>query len=329
MVNATSILDGAEILKIDPDDIDVDLSGRIGFYFEDKARAFGRLMAVDGQRDLVKVSRSEPGTEQPWRLHVGLHRTMGARHEGFPIFAIEVSGTPEQLAELETSENLHRRKMEPIEQAKMVAAFATAMQERLAREHGDISQQQIAIRARWDAARGVRQLTEKALHDECADTDDTMSRVYGWQETAAEAFGFDKRTIQRAIRINRLLIEPFDSETVRALADHPVVGKNQKQLLDLTAIVSELKRREVVEILLADRSLSADDARVQAGVASNNGKDAPRRPIEKYRNQITGGWERLSLGEKRRFIPDLATMLHTAELKRAMRDRLNKELGDV
>jgi hypothetical protein len=83
----------------------------------------------------------------------------------------------------------------------------------------------------------------------------------------------------------------------------------------------------VIELLLEDEELSADEARVQAGIDERVG-DSPRADIEKHRNQIKSGWGRLSIGEQKRFIPDLAAMLHTRDLKMRMRDRLNEELGE-
>lgn len=62
----------------------------------------------------------------------------------------EGKGTPEELADLEASENLHRRPLGPIERAAFTAALVTAAQERIAREHGDLDQYQRGARARWD-----------------------------------------------------------------------------------------------------------------------------------------------------------------------------------
>jgi hypothetical protein len=40
------------------------------------------------------------------------------------VFAIEVTGKPEDLADLEASENLHRRPLAPIERAKFTPRCA-------------------------------------------------------------------------------------------------------------------------------------------------------------------------------------------------------------
>jgi ParB family transcriptional regulator, chromosome partitioning protein len=324
---SNSILAGATILELDPATIDTSLEARIGFFFPDKAAAFGRLMAVDGQRDLIKVSRAQAGGTFDWNLHVGLHRTRGALLEGLPIYGIAVSGTPEFLRELESSENVHRRKQEPLERAKFVHALCEVATLRIAREHGELKQAQIAIKARWDRVRERDLGADQALRDEAEDTGDKMSLVYGWQESAAEAMGLDKRTVQRALRLYRLLIEPFPPELVRALADHPVVGSNDKQLRDIADLPGENQRRAVIEALLADHELSAEGARVRVGIVGPGVKIAPGH-FDKFTGQIKTGWQRLNLHQRRAFVPEIAALMHTPELKRELRDRLNEELGE-
>ena len=102
------VLADAQLLELSPSDILI--PERIGFLHEDKAAALGRLMAVDGQRDPIKIVRYLPSKsieqcvsegKAPWRLVTGMHRLMGATYEGITIFAIEVSGKAEDLADLE------------------------------------------------------------------------------------------------------------------------------------------------------------------------------------------------------------------------------------
>ena len=54
-----SVLESAKAVVLDPNTIDV--FGRIGFYFPDKAAAFGKLMAIDGQRTPIMVSAQPEG----------------------------------------------------------------------------------------------------------------------------------------------------------------------------------------------------------------------------------------------------------------------------
>lgn len=320
-----SLLASAKLFELSPDHVDE--GDRIGFLHEDKAAALGRLMAVDGQRDPIKVVANPDNPDRPWTLVAGRHRLVGARIEGITVFAIEVSGKPEELVDLEASENLHRRPLSPLERAKFTAALVTAAQERIARQHGNLTHQQRGIKKRWAQVKSGEIRVEQALKDETDDTSATIAQVYGWEESVSEALGMSKRTIHYDLTLYRLLIEPFPAEMVEALARHPIVGENGAQLKALAAIKDEGQRRAVIEQLLADPELSADDARVQAGVDQRLTGATPVAH-QKFYDQIEGGWSRLGLTEKRRFIPNLAAMLHTADLKRDMRNQLNAELGD-
>jgi len=323
------LLADAALIELAPSDVMI--PERIGFLHEDKAAALGRLMAVDGQRDPIKVVRNLPSKpiadvvadgKKPWRLVTGMHRLMGATYEGIPIFAIEVSGKPEALADLEASENLHRRPLAPIERAKFTAALVQAAQERIAREHGDLPQQKLAIKARWDRVKHGEARVEEALRDETEDTCAKFAHVYGWEESVGEALGMSRRTIHNDLSLYRLLIEPFP-DLIEALSKHPVVGENASQLKAIAAVKDEARRREVIETLLADPEIGADDARILTGV------DRPAGPTpvgyEKFYSQITGGWSRLNDGEKRRFLPNIAAML-PAGMKRELRELLDKDL---
>lgn len=326
-MNDKSLLSGAKLFELSP--LHVDEGSRIGFLHQDKAAALGRLMAVDGQRDPIKVVAQPKNAHQPWRLVTGMHRLIGARIEGITVWAIEVTGKPEDLADLEASENLHRRPLAPLERAKFTAALVMAAQERIARQHGNLTQYQRGAKARWDAVRKHEMLAEQALKDETEDACSNLQQAYGWEQSVGDALGMERTAIYRDMRLYRLLIEPFPAELVEALAAHPVVGENASQLKTIAAIRNEGQRRQVIELLLGDPELSADEAKVRQGIGGADHSAAPRRGLEKYRNQIKGGWVHLNLREKREFIPDMVTMLSTPDLKREMRDRLNEELGDA
>lgn len=319
-----SLLSNAQLFELDP--ALVDTGNRIGFLHEDKARALGRLMAVDGQRDPIKVVAQPKNEAQPWLLVTGMHRTIGAALEGITVWAIEVSGKPEDLADLEASENQHRRPLGPIERAKFIAALVKAAQERLARQHGELKQQQLAVKARWARVRAGELRSDQALDEEASDTVDKMSAVYGWQESAAEAFGLEKRQIRRALSLFRLVIEPFP-ELAEPLSRHPVVGENAKQLQDIADIRDQNLRRKAIEMLIADPELSADEARVRIGVDAPDGR-APSQE-EKALSAVVGNLGRLSAAQQKQNLPMLVSGLKTIEVKRQLRDLLNKELGDA
>ena len=320
----SSLLSGAQILALDPNDIDD--SQRIGFLHPDKAAALGRLMAVDGQRDPIKVTKAKKGSALPWTLVVGKHRTVGARLEGLQVYAIEVSGKPEELEDLESSENLHRRPLGPIERAKFTAALVAAAQARMAREHGNLKQQQLAIKARWARVKSGEIRAEQALRDDTDDTCATIADVYGWEESAADALGMSKRTIHYDLTLSRLLIEPFP-DLIEALARHPVVGENGSQLKAICAVPDVAARRLVIEALLANSELSADEALVQCGIARATGGATPL-PHMKHVNAVVGNIARLTATLQKRHLPEIVAAFKSDAVKRELRDLLNAELGE-
>lgn len=325
LVARASLLSGATLFEVAPGHVDE--GDRIGFLHEDKAAALGRLMAADGQRDPIKVVANKKNADKPWRLVTGMHRLIGARIECIPVWAIEVSGTPEDLADLEASENLHRRPLAPIERAKFTAALVQAARDRLARQNGDLKQQRLAIKARWDRVKLGEMRVESALTEEVDDTRSNLGRVYGWEESAIEALGMSRSAIHRALAISRLIIEPFP-DLAEALSNHPVVGENEKQLGDIGRVASEADRRRVIQSLLADPELSADEARVKVGLGKTV---AQATPVEhqKYFDQIVNGWGRLKLQQQREFIPRISLLLHTPEHKRLLRDMLTEQLREA
>lgn len=321
------MLANAQLLELAP--ADVMIPERIGFLHEDKAAALGRLMAVDGQRDPIKVVRNLPSKpiadvvaegKLPWRLVTGMHRLMGATYEGIPIFAIEVSGKADDLADLEASENLHRRPLAPIERAKFTAALVNAAQARLAREHGDVKQQQLAAMSRWKRVNSGEITADSALDAETADTADNMSAVYGWQESVSDALGFDKRTVRRDLSLFRQIIEPFP-DLAEALSKHPRIGENASQLKAI-AQVAETHRRAVIEMLLGDTEISVEEAKVRLKIGLAAGPAATPVAHQKHYNAIQGGWSRLGTTEKRQFLPTMVTMLPDG-MKRELRDMLS------
>lgn len=327
------VLAQAQLLELAP--ADVMIPERIGFLHEDKAAALGRLMAVDGQRDPIKVTRNLPSKaiadvvaegKKPWKLVTGMHRLTGALMEGITVFAIEVSGKAEDLADLEASENLHRRPLGPIERAKFAAALVTAAQERIAREHGELDQYQLGAKARWDRVKHGEESAEQALQHETQDAADKMSAAYGWQESVADALGLDQRTIRRDLTLYRLIIQPFP-DLAEALAKHPVVGENGSQLKAITQVKDEGLRRKVIEALLADPEIGVKDAKIAAGL---EGFKPLAEPVhyQKYWNAIDNNWSKLGVTEKRLYLPKFVAKL-TPDMKAQLRALLDEEQADA
>lgn len=313
---------GEALLRIAPADIHI--PQRLGLYFPDKAAALGRLMAIHGQRTPITVRRSAAGVEQPWTLIVGMHRLNGAIIENLPtVVALErIGGTAADALDEEASENLDRREQPPLERAIFINATCEAAQARL----GNASQYKLGAKARWAKVRSGEINPSQALQGDSDDAADIVSAAYGWQESVADAFGRSKRDIRRALTLYKMLVEPFPALT-QALSDHPIVGKNQSQLLELAAIEGVDLRLQVIERLLADKELSADEARVQVGI-DKPASSAPVQPYQKHYDAITGGWSRLGRAERDRFVRDTLPTLLTPGQKRVLRDRLNEVLGE-
>ncbi|MFV0642952.1 MAG: hypothetical protein ACK5NN_00375 [Sphingomonadaceae bacterium] len=316
-----ALLADAQVLELNP--FEVDVQNRIGFHHADKAAALGRLMAVDGQRDPIKVVR---GTNNQWRLVTGMHRLMGARAENILIYALEVKGKPDELADLEASENLHRRPLGPIERAKFTAALVQAARDRVAREHGDISPQKLGAKIRWQKVDRGEIRAEQALTDETDDACGTMTQAYGWEQSVGEALGMERSAIYRDLRLFRLLIEPFP-DLIEALSKHPVVGENGSQLKAIAAVADQGKRRDVIEALLADNDLSADEARVLCGVdkAKVTGEEA-REALKLY-SRAKSTLSRMSEMERRSFVED-QVMQESVPVMRQIYERLGERIRE-
>lgn len=317
---------GKELLRVVPSDIHIPT--RLGLYFPDKAAALGRLMAISGQRTPITV-RASLGTAyekhgKPWTLIAGRHRLGGALIEELPlVLALErIGGSAADALDEEASENLDRREQPPLERAIFIHATCEAAKARL----GDVSQQALGAKARWSKVKTGESRAEQVLQEESDDAADTMSAAYGWQESVAEAFGRDKRSIRRALTLYRLVIEPFPDLT-QALSDHPVVGNNAAQLKAIADIQDEGQRRAVIEQLLGNPELSADEARVVVGIDRPSGAATPVAH-QKFFNQIEGGWGRLAIAQRREFVDRIPAMLGSDDMKRRLRDLLNEELGE-
>lgn len=286
----------AEVLSLDPET--VDCSGkRIGLFYPAKAAALGALIAEHGQNEPIKVVRNKAGRTRPWRLVAGLHRLEGIRQSGVAsVYAIEVLGDEAYLDQVQASENMHRRELEPIERAMFVQAVADAARVRVLAEHGVSNHQALGAKARQNKV----QYSDEQKADELARLAcDNLSRAYGWNAEVSEALGMGKRDIQRSMRIYRCIVEPFP-EHLDALKDHPV-AKAADSLLKIAALGDVKLRRRVIEALVAGEQ-SLLDAMVKAGVAK---EEQPRSAYDKFSGQMLDAWARLGTADKRRVIPAL------------------------
>src|SRR3546814_17669097 len=61
-----------QVLELEPDAIDA--SGRIGFFYPEKAEAYAALIKQAGQRTPITVRRNRSRANQPWTLVAGRDR---------------------------------------------------------------------------------------------------------------------------------------------------------------------------------------------------------------------------------------------------------------
>jgi ParB family transcriptional regulator, chromosome partitioning protein len=313
------------ILTLDPATIDPDPKGRIGLFFPAKAAALGLLMKQKGQNDPIKVVKlatkstkhdyGKVTTNYAWRAVTGRHRLEGCLREGLQIQAIEVAGTAAELLGIQKSENLDRRDLEPLEHSMFVRVVADEAKNAVLEKHGVASLDALGGLSRANRV----QFSEMEKADEFADvTVDNLSTAFGWKEETAKALGLDPKSLQRALRIHRLIVEPFH-DLIDVFKDHPV-AKVRDSLLKICAIADEPTRRKVVECLCAGPT-DLGYAFAHCGLSPEKAEPEPYR---KFSGQIMGGWSRLNTAQQRRFIPEFVSQLTPAQ-RSFLRDELNQK----
>ncbi|WIA56577.1 hypothetical protein N6H05_01765 [Sphingobium sp. WTD-1] len=316
-----------QVLKVSPNDVAI--GERLGAFHPDKGAALGKLMLADGQNEPIKIVRNGPRAAQPWTLVVGRHRHYGAECEGLMLDALEVEGDEVTLRQIEASENVQRGSRSPLERASFVRAIADAAEARLAASHGGLSQQSIAIRARWDAAKAKAPGVERSSDLNDAEADHTAANfatVYGWQESTANALGLSKRTIRDDLALHRALIAPFPA-LWRGLATHPIVGENASALRDIASIVDLGNRQALIESLVETPDMTLAQAMDGLGLSTPKAGAAPTGAT-KYMNNTTSNLARLSAGDQARIAPEIVkTMKPSAllALRAALDARIEEE----
>ena len=320
-------LDNALILQISPEDIEV--TERIGLFWPDKAAAIGKLMARDGQNDPIKVAKAGNKAKKPWKLVAGLHRLQGAKLEELvEIDAIEVWGSSEQLKEIEASENLHRRQIGPLERACLVRAIADAAEARMRADHSGLTQQQIAVRARWDAekAKASGIVPDLQLAEIEADhTGANLSRVYGWREEIAGAMGMSVAAIKRSLALHRAIVAPF-GDLYKALAGHEKIAENASALHDIAGVRDAGKRRALIELLLEEPELALAEAMVRLGIKPPG--VIPKTGATKFMDGVRSNLQRLSPEQQISIAGDTIEQLKPSAL-RAWRDALDARIAKI
>ncbi|MGE4321751.1 MAG: hypothetical protein AB7E60_01825 [Sphingobium sp.] len=318
---------GTVVLQLSPDDIAI--GERLGAFWPDKAAAIGRLMAEDGQNEPIKVRRNGPNAAKPWTLVAGLHRLEGARLERLAfVDAIAVAGDDATLRKIEASENVERGSRGPLERASFVRAIADAAEKRIKDLHGDLTPEQVAIRARWDRMKAKAPGVERDddLNDaEAQYTADILSGVYGWQESVAETLGMTSRSVRRDLALYRALIAPFPA-LWRELATHPVIGENASALREIAAVKDVEARRALVESLVETPDMTL--AQAMDGLGLSAPKAVPATGATKFMNNAAANIARLSPEQQRSWAPAFAAQIKPSALI-AMRDAIAARIEEM
>lgn len=299
------------VLSLDPSSIDPDEAGRIGLFYPEKAEALGFLMQRDGQNDPIKVVRAKASSPYDWTLVSGLHRLKGCLSANMQVVAVEISDK-DDLRGIQASENIDRRELEPLERAMFVHAVVTRVKVQLAAQHGDISQQALAGKAR---ALRAQETERDIVKEDVSAAGDNLSLAYGWNEQTAEACGLGVRDIKRSMRIYRCIVEPCRN-LIDAFKDHPV-AKNASALKVIARENTASTRRSIIEALISDVEKTLEQAMQEIDPKAK--KEVSH--YDKFSNQVRGGWQRLTTAEKRMFIPTFAK-----EIPPGMRKIFKEEL---
>lgn len=340
-----------QVLELDPATIDI--SGRVGLFFPEKAEAYAALMARDGQRTPITVRRNGSRAKLPWTLVAGLHRHRGCEIAGLKFRALAVEGDDDALKAVQASENLDRRDLSPLERAMFVAAVADAAKARLLKLHGGKSQQQIAAEI-GVSERSVKMTersnersdilsqrsndrTEKVqftpVEKADADADGSavaLADVYRWNEATAAACGLSIRDLQRSLRIYRIIVEP-NRDLMDAIKDH-AVAQNASALLSICAQGNDPANvRAIVEWLIAHPDAkTADEAMLALELMPSRGSAAaaPATGDTKFLNGMQSNLQRLSLNGQRRAVSVIVKSLPPSALV-DLRDAIGARLAEL
>lgn len=282
------------VLTLDPLTVDPSEVSRIGLFYPAKAEALGVLMKRDGQNDPIKVVAHKLSDTVQWRLVAGLHRLQGAIAAGIDVKAIEESGDATRLREIQASENMHRRELEPLERAMFVQAVAEAAKARVLAEHGVDNEQALGGFAKADR----KQYHDWEKADEMADAArSNLDRAYGWRDEVSESLGLSLSDLKRSMRIYRCICEPF-SDLIDKLKDAPI-AKVADNLNKIAVMRDVAARRKLIETIVDKPWLSTlQSAERMAGMAATPSNEL--MPYQKYAATMSASARRIGVGEWRK-----------------------------
>jgi ParB family transcriptional regulator, chromosome partitioning protein len=298
-----AMFDNAAVMSLSVDLIDPNPKGRIGFYHPLKAEALSALIVSDGQNDPIKVKAIKRGKYE-WELQAGWHRLEACRLAGIEVKALEViEGDGATYAEIQASENMHRRALGPIERACFVHALAEAAQARVGLAHGGKSQQQIAIAARWNKVYYAAPERSKELD---ADTAAKITAVYGWQDHVCAAIGMSERSVRNDLALYRAVVAPNRS-LVRDLEqrDNPLPASEIAKLIK----VVEGQRPAVIDYLAKHPSvMSVEEALYHLNLPTK-AKGPKLLGDSKWQTNFMANFDRMSLSGFNHIMGELVTKM--------------------
>ncbi len=244
--------------------------------------ALAALMAARGQKEPIKVyaRRDQPG----FSMIAGRHRLAAARLLGWTVIDADVQDASalERRSD-EISENLFKLGLSPLDRAAFVAE-QIAVEKARAGVDETASPQSVAATARWSDRIGAE------ADDACA----KIAHAYGFTDQMAEKVGLSRRAIYLDLELHRG-IRPDVADAIRTL---PVAG-NASQLRAL-ARLSEAEQREVAALIVQGTAKGVTDA---LGTL----KQKPvKSTAQKAVSAILGNWSRLSAGEQKALLKQLA-----------------------
>ncbi|WP_432769770.1 MAG: ParB N-terminal domain-containing protein [Sphingopyxis sp.] len=326
-----------EVLELNPAEIDV--SGRVGLFFPEKAEAYGVLIARDGQRTPITVRRNGSRAKLPWKLVAGLHRHAGCLSAGLPVRAIVVEGDEDELRAVQASENLDRRELLPLERAMFVAAVAEAARNRAYALHGVDNDRALGAKAKAaggkmpqaenDRANRVQFTPVEKADDEAAIASGFLMAAYSWRDATAEACGLNIDALKRSLRIYRIIVEP-NRDLMDAFKDCAVAANASALLAICGQGTNPANVRAIVEWLIANPHVkTADEAMVALELMPSRGGIAvPTTGDTKFLNGVQSNLQRLSLSGQRRAAEVIAQAIAPTALV-AVRDALNARIGSA
>jgi ParB-like chromosome segregation protein Spo0J len=329
-----------EVLSIPTNLIDPDIAGRIGLYYPIKIEGLASRIAVDGQLEPIWVRLAPTLSKFSYVLIAGRTRLDACEMLERPVLARVFDGTDADFARLQANQKLDRRELSVLERAMYVAAVAEAAQQRLAVQHGSISQQTLAGKARAARCNLHRAANDPSperggdvvaeVEAEAGDTAAALDKIYGWREQVRDACGLSLDAVKRALTIHRCLVLPH-RDLIDAIKDHPIVN-NQRWLLKICAL-AEPGRAEALRALAAQLAASAGGSGQACalagltvdGVASGAEPPSNDRAMVLVQRAVSL-LDRMAEAEREAFVEERALTLGVAA-KRRLVARLNAELG--